>query len=253
MYNDWFTIGPVTIHGYGVMIAVGILSAVWFAERLARKHGLDADKIDGLAITSVIVGYVFSKLTYVLTVWDAFLADPAGVLGSSGWVVYGGILGGLFGAWVYCRIRKMDFMAYLNVCMPAVALAQGFGRIGCFFAGCCYGMPTHGAFGVTFPEDSLCPIHEPVIPTQLISSFGDFILFYLLYRVYENENLRDRTGALYLILYSAGRFVIEFLRGDIARGSIGIFSTSQFIAIFVFAAGIVLYYVQSRKKGSTIK
>lgn len=252
MYNDWLTIGSITIHGYGVMIAVGILSAIWFAERQAKKHGLDADKIDGLAITAVIVGYLFSKLTYVLTVFDEFLANPMAVLGSSGWVVYGGVLGGIFGAWIYCRMRKMDFMAYLNLAMPAVALAQGFGRIGCFFAGCCYGMPTHGAFGVTFPEGSLCPIHEPVIPTQLISSLGDFILFYILYRVYENEQTRSKTGALYLILYSAGRFVIEFLRGDIARGSIGPLSTSQFIAVFVFIAGILLYFRNTKKKESTI-
>ena len=111
MFNNWFTIGPITIHGYGVMIAVGILSAIWFAQRQARKHNMDADSIDLLAITAVVVGYIFSKLTYVLTVWDAFLANPMAVLGSSGWVVYGGIIGGIFGAWLYCKIRKMDFIA----------------------------------------------------------------------------------------------------------------------------------------------
>ena len=253
MFNNWFTIGPITIHGYGVMIAVGILSAIWFAQRQARKHNMDADSIDLLAITAVVVGYIFSKLTYVLTVWDAFLANPMAVLGSSGWVVYGGIIGGIFGAWLYCKIRKMDFIAYLNLCMPSVALAQGFGRIGCFFAGCCYGLPTNGAFGITVPEGSLCPIHEPVIPTQLIMSLGDFALFLILYKVYENEKLRPKTGALYLILYSAGRFMVEFLRGDVIRGSIGPLSTSQFIAIFVFIGGILLYIMSGyKKKESTI-
>ena len=228
MFNNWFTIGPITIHGYGVMIAVGILSAIWFAQRQAKRHNMDPDSIDMLAITAVVVGYIFSKLTYVLTVWDAFLENPMAVLGSSGWVVYGGIIGGIFGAWLYCKIRRMNFIAYLNLCMPSVALAQGFGRIGCFFAGCCYGQPTNGAFGITFPEGSLCPIHEPVIPTQLIMSLGDFVLF--------------------LILYSAGRFMVEFLRGDVIRGSIGPLSTSQFIAIFVFIAGILLYVMSGYKK-----
>lgn len=250
MFNDWFSIGPVTIHGYGVMIAVGILAAVFFAEKQCKDHGLDADKIDGLALTAVIIGYIFSKLTYILTVFDQFLADPLSVLGSSGWVVYGGIIGGLFGAWLYCKIRKMDFMTYLNVCIPVLALAQGFGRIGCFLAGCCYGMPTHGALGVTFPEGSLCPIHEPVIPTQLISSFGDFVLFIILYKMTKSDTYRSKTGSMYLIVYSAGRFMIEFLRGDVIRGSVGPLSTSQFIAIFVFIAGIILYFMPNKKKES---
>lgn len=253
MYNDWLTIGPVTIHGYGVMIAIGILMAVWYSEKQAKKYGLQAEKIDGLAITAVIIGYVFSKLTYVLTVWDEFLENPGAVLGSSGWVVYGGIIGGIFGAWLYCHLNHMKFMDYFNLVIPSVAMAQGFGRIGCFFAGCCYGKPTNGAWGITFPEGSLCPYRVPVIPTQLLSSAGDFILFYLLYRAYKSEKYRDRTGALYLILYSVGRFFMEFLRGDIERGSIGVLSTSQFIGIFVAAAGVILYIRTGKKKEGMIQ
>ena len=110
MFNNWFTIGPITIHGYGVMIAVGILSAIWFAQRQARKHNMDADSIDLLAITAVVVGYIFSKLTYVLTVWDAFLANPMAVLGSSGWVVYGGIIGGILGHGSIARFARWTLL-----------------------------------------------------------------------------------------------------------------------------------------------
>lgn len=248
MFNDWLKIGPLTVHGYGVMIAIGVLTAVWLAEKQAEKYGLDKTKIEGLAITSVLVGYAFSKFTYCLTVWKEFLQNPLSVLGSSGWVVYGGILGGILGAYLYCRIQKMHFFSYFNVIIPTVSLAQAFGRIGCFFAGCCYGKVTHGAFGVTFPKGSLCPIREPVIPTQLISSFGDFVLFVILMKTCADEKTRSRTGALYLILYSIGRFFIEFLRGDVERGTIGIFSTSQFIALFTCLAGIVLYVWIGKKE-----
>ena len=253
MFNNWLTIGPVTIHGYGVMIAVGVLMAIWYSEKQAKKYGLLADRIDGLAITCLLVGYFFSKVLYCITVWDDFIAHPMEVLGSNGWVVYGGILGGILGAWIYCRVRKMRFMDYFNLVIPSVAMAQGFGRIGCFFAGCCYGKPTNGAWGVTFPTDSLCPLGVPVIPTQLISSLGDFVIFAILHQAYKNEKYRGRTGALYLILYSAGRFMIEFLRGDIERGSIGNLSTSQFISIFTFTAGVILFFVSGRKKESTIQ
>ena len=248
MFNDWLTIGSFTIHGYGVMIAIGVLTAVWLSEKQTTKYGLDSTKVEAIAVAGVAVGYLCSKITYCLTVWQDFLKNPVSVLGSSGWVVYGGILGGILGAYIYCKVKKLDFFAYFNVIIPSVSLAQAFGRIGCFFAGCCYGKVTNGAFGITFPSGSLCPIHEPVIPTQLISSFGDFVLFVILMKICANEKTRNTTGAWYMILYSLGRFGLEFLRGDVERGSIGIFSTSQFIALFTCLAGVLLYVYSVKKK-----
>ncbi len=240
MYNDWLKIGPVTVHGYGVMIAIGILAAFWLSEKLARRHGLDAEKMDSFVFFVIIFGYACSKILYCITVFDQFLSDPFSVLGSGGWVVYGGILGGILGAYLYCRTHGWDFIRHLNVLIPCVALAQGFGRIGCFFAGCCYGIQTDSAIGVSFPVDSLCPVGHPVIPTQLIMSAGDFIIFFILMHNLEKGKHPDNTGAMYLILYSLGRFLIEFIRGDINRGFVGILSTSQFIALFVFLAGVLL-------------
>ena len=240
MYNDWLKIGPVTVHGYGVMIAIGILAAFWLSEKLARRHGLDAEKMDSFVFFVIIFGYACSKILYCITVFDQFLSDPFSVLGSGGWVVYGGILGGILGAYLYCRTHGWDFIRHLNVLIPCVALAQGFGRIGCFFAGCCYGIQTDSVIGVSFPVDSLCPVGHPVIPTQLIMSAGDFLIFFILMHNLEKGKHPDNTGAMYLILYSLGRFLIEFIRGDINRGFVGILSTSQFIALFVFLAGVLL-------------
>lgn len=248
MYNDWLTIGRFTIHGYGFMIAVGILAVFFYSERQAKKHGMQAEQADNIIFTCLISGFLVSKLTYILVNFQEFLKDPVSFISSSGWVVFGGIIGGILGAWVYCRIKKLDFMEYFNMLFPAVALAQGFGRIGCFFAGCCYGVQTHGALGVTFPAHSLAPSGVPLVPTQLISSLGDFILFFVLYRLYENMETRKYTGSTYLVLYSIGRFMIEFLRGDVERGHIGILSTSQFISLFAAAAGILLI-LRIRKAG----
>lgn len=241
MYNNWFTIGPLTVHGYGVMIAIGILAAFWLAEKLAKEHGLDAEKIDSFIFFVIIFGYACSKLLYCITVFDQFLADPMSVLGSGGWVVYGGVLGGILGAYLWCRKYGWDFKKHFEVLMPCVALAQGFGRIGCFFAGCCYGIKSN-VMGVSFPVDSLCPVGHPVIPTQLIMSAGDFLIFFLTYHNLKKGKHPERTGAMYLILYSFGRFMIEFIRGDINRGFVGVLSTSQFIALFVFIAGLWLWF-----------
>jgi phosphatidylglycerol:prolipoprotein diacylglycerol transferase len=249
MFNDWFSIGPLTVHGYGVMIAVGILAASWLVTKLCKEYKLDYENIDSFIIFVIVIGYAFSKLTYCLTVFDQFLSDPLSVLGSGGWVVYGGILGGLLAALIWCKWKKWKFMDYFQVLMPCVSLAQGFGRIGCFFAGCCGGAVTDAWYGIQFPATSLAwNTTQKIIPTQLLSSAGDFLIFaFLMYNLKKGKHPED-TGAWYLILYSVGRFLIEFLRGDLIRGGIGPFSTSQFISLFVVVLGAYMIWNRQRKE-----
>ena len=182
-----------------------------------------------------------AKVLHIITDWKYFLSDPMAVLGGEGFVVYGGIITGLLGCWIYCRCKKLVFLDALDVFMPPVAAAQGFGRIGCFLAGCCYGRVTDSALGVVFPGTT-----EAVLPTQLFSSGGDFLLALVLALYDRRDHARGNTGAMYLILYSVGRFLIEFLRND-PRGSVGIFSTSQFISLFMLPVGIALYVLNSRR------
>ena len=124
--------------------------------------------------------------------------------------------------------------------MPSVALAQGFGRIGCLLAGCCYGKETSDAFSITFHRSDFAPNGVALVPTQIYSSILDFLHYGLLLLILRSQKKDGETAAAYLIFYSAGRFVLEFFRGDLARGSVGVLSTSQFISVFTFLAGIVL-------------
>lgn len=250
MCNDWLTIGGITIHGYGVMIAIGILMAYFTGEKLGKKYGLDTEEIDTIIFLVLVGGFACAKLVYCLTVFDQFLADPLSVLGSGGWVVYGGIIGGLLAGYAYCKYRKLDFIGYFNALAPCIALAQGFGRIGCFFAGCCYGIETHTVLDVHFPDGSLGPGSSVgALPTQLIMSAGNFLIFLILLQSLKKEKTKDITAALYLILYSAGRFLVEFIRGDSARGFIGPLSTSQFIAVFIFLLGMYFIHRHQQKTG----
>lgn len=251
MYNDLFTIGPLTIHGYGLMTAVGILAAYFSAEYRAKKKGLDSSKVFGLVVCCVVLGYVCSKLLYILTVLPDILADPSVFWSSlaNGWVVMGGILGGILGGYLYCRWQKLPAWRFFDLGLASVALAQGFGRIGCFLAGCCYGMETDGPLAVTFTHSDFAPNGVPLVPTQLISSALDFLLFFFL--IFYDKKIQKKAGevtAWYLILYSAGRFVLEFWRGDTLRGFVGPLSTSQFMGIFTFAAGIFLLILRRRSK-----
>ena len=250
MHNELFKIGPFTVYGYGLMTAVGIIAAYFLMEYLAKKRGLDKERVFWIIIWCLIFGYIGSKILYLITILPSVIADPSIIFRSlrDGWVMYGGLLGGILGGHLYCRYKKINAWAYFDIGLTGVALAQGFGRIGCFLAGCCYGAHTDSAFCIVFTHSEFAPNNVPLIPTQLIMSAGDFLLFAFL-MLYLRRKKRDGvvTGA-YLTLYSLGRFVIEFFRGDVLRGSVGPLSTSQFIAIFVAVFGIVIWIIRARSK-----
>ena len=148
---------------------------------------------------------------------------------------------------IYCRVKKLPFLKYFDLLMPSVALAQGFGRIGCFLAGCCYGKETENAIGIVFHDSAYAPNGVSLLPTQLISSGLNFLHCLLLIWLTKKKKGDGQIAGLYLVLYSVGRFILEFFRGDLIRGSVGELSTSQFIAIFVCLAGVILIVVRNGK------
>ena len=246
MKNELFSIGPFTVHGYGLMIAIGILVAYVTAEYRAKKHGLDPDKIFYLVIWAVVGGFAGAKVLYFLTRLKDIMENPSVLLDlADGFVVYGGIIGGIYSAMAYCRIKKMPFLKYFDLVMPSVALAQGFGRIGCFLAGCCYGRETDSALGIVFHNSSYAPNDVKLLPTQLISSGLDFLLCAVLILLDRKKKGDGQIAGAYLVLYSIGRFILEFYRGDLIRGNVGALTTSQFIAIFVAMAGVVMIAVRN--------
>ncbi len=242
MYNDLFSIGPITIHGYGLMIGIGILCAYLLAEHLVKKKGLKDDEIFNILIVVLLFGWASSKLLYFFTIRKEILQDPSLLwknLGN-GWVVYGGIIGGVLSAVVYLKIKKLPVFQYVELCMPSVALAQGLGRMGCFLAGCCYGVETDLPIGITFSHSDFAPNNVSLMPTQLMSSGYDLLLFLILLILVQKNARRGMVLGTYTLVYSIGRFFIEFYRGDLARGTIGSLSTSQFISIFTILAGALI-------------
>jgi phosphatidylglycerol:prolipoprotein diacylglycerol transferase len=159
MHNELLTIGPFTIYGYGLMIAIGILACFLLADYRAKKLGLDADLIFNTGLISVIVGVLCAKLGYLALNLSKILAsdDPWQTLTNSGFIVYSGLIGGILCGWVIMRLKKESFLTYFDLAAPSIAIAQGFGRIGCFLAGCCYGHPTNSPFGMVFRNSVYVP------------------------------------------------------------------------------------------------
>ncbi len=248
MYNDLFTIGRLTIHGYGLMIGIGVVCAVLVAQFRAKKKGLSTDSLYSIVLLALIFGFLGAKVLFCIVELKAILANPVLILSGDGFVLYGGILGGIAAVMLYCRAKKLSFLRYFDLAAPSIALAQGFGRIGCFLAGCCYGRQTDSPFCIVFHNSQYAPNGVKLIPTQLISSAGDFLIALVLLLYARRDRKRGKTGGLYLILYSVGRSAVEILRADY-RGAVGPLSTSQFISIFTLALGILLFATDLFRKG----
>lgn len=247
LQNEIFTLGPFTISWYGLLIAAGFVLAALLGVQRAKRRGLSADAVISIALVGMVAGIVGAKLLYYITELESIIANPSILLDfGNGFVVYGGVLAGVLAGYLYCRRKKHVFLQYFDLLMPSVALAQGVGRIGCIFAQCCYGRTTDAWFGVN-------NVNIPgvkVVPTQLFSSIGDLAIMGILLLLSRKQRFDGEIGFGYLILYGIGRFVIEFYRAD-PRGAVGALSTSQFISIFVFAAGalgLLLCYRKSRQE-----
>jgi Prolipoprotein diacylglyceryltransferase len=247
-----FSIGSLNVYGYGLMFALGILAGVWLTIHLAKRRDEDADFIFNMAIYVVVFGFLGSKLLHLLTVLPELIQDPWGTLKSSitqGFVVYGSSIAGILTIIFYCRKHKKDMWKYTDLAMPGLALGQAIGRVGCLLAGCCYGMHYDGACAITFPPGSSAPTGVPLFPVQPVSAIANLLLMVVLLLYLRRNKVYGRVTALWLMLYSLGRGLIEIVRDD-PRGSVGVFSTSQFISLIMFILGVALYVYLGKHKAA---
>ena len=229
------------IAGYGLMITLGVIVSNILALIMLKKKKLlvwDFVILEGYAGLGMIFG---AKLLFLFVSrnsidWSHFFEPEVfSAYMTSGFVFYGGLIGALLCALLAKKIHKIDVAALLRSCIFFLPLAHGFGRIGCFLGGCCYGIPYDGWLAVTFPDDVGIPEPLTRFPVQLVESALliclAIVLFILAYRGKDR-----RTISIYLIAYAIIRFVLEYLRADAARGRFLFLSTSQWVSILIVIA-----------------
>lgn len=247
MHNKLITIGNITIYGYGLMLMLGMFIATATTLYTTKKRGLNQTNVIDIICISAFTGIIGAKLLFCIINIKDVMAKPSIIFANGGFVVYGGIILAILSCFVYSKITNINFLEYSDVILPNVFIAQGIGRIGCFLAGCCYGMEYDGIGHIVFTGSEMAPNFIPLFPTQLTSSAFDIMMgIILIIVVLKKKPSKGITTSLYLLIYGIGRFLIEFVRGDIARGMIFGISTSQFISIFIILSGIVVC-LQSRK------
>lgn len=263
MYPDLFrlpafelfgrSVGPLTLHTYGVLLAVAFLAGLWVAGRQARKAGLESERITDLAVYVLIAGLIGAKLLLLVVEWSYYSENPKLLFSilQSGGVFYGGLLAALPVAWWYVRRHDLPGWRTADVLAPGVALGQAIGRLGCFAAGCCFGRPAEVPWSVTFTSVQAArtvgtPLDTPLHPTQIYESLAALGIFFTLLWIAGRKRFHGQVVLGYVTLYAAVRFAIEFYRGDSSRGVVlgGLLSTSQFIALLmVVGAALLLPYL----------
>lgn len=235
----------LNVHMYGVMIATGLLCAFLILFYLTKKKGVDSRFTDFIfynGFASVVIGFVFATLfqsTY------NYIKDPSsGFRIGSGMTFIGGLIGGVicfFAVYLIFRRKYTERLYSVISILPcSILIAHAFGRVGCFFAGCCYGKETDGFLGVKFPD-----LPNPVHPTQLYEAAFLFIMFGVTVYLLLKKDFRHNMS-LYLISYGVFRFLIEYVRGDERGELVGFVTPSQFWSILMVISGIALIFYMKR-------
>ncbi len=239
-----------TIPLYGICFYMGIFLATIAAFLLCKNISFPRWELVYSAIYVLIGALIGAKLLFIIVSWQQIMAYRLSWISiiKGGFVFYGGMLGGAVGLFIYTQIYKEKFRDYVDIYATVLPLGHAIGRIGCFLAGCCYGIPC--SFGVIYTETvGQTPLRVRLLPIQLIESACLVVLFVILLFIFFKSNRGGIVARTYCLLYAILRFVLEFFRGDAERGTLFGLSTSQWICI-PLALGSIFYFIWRKNRAN---
>ncbi len=260
MYPILFNVGDWPVYSYGVLLAAAYLIGLQLAVVRARRAGIDPAKVMDLGIYLIIAALVGAKLMLIAVDFDYFRQQPRELLSlvRAGGVFYGGLIAAVAVGYFLVRRYKLNIWSTGDLMAPGIALGHVVGRFGCLLAGCCYGRPTDVGWAITFTNPVAnanvgTPLNIPLHPTQLYDAGAELlILGVLLLTERKGKPFAGRTFWLYIGLYAISRFIIEYFRGDIQRGTVfGTMSTSQFVSLLLVPAALVMLWFLRRQQQPT--
>jgi phosphatidylglycerol:prolipoprotein diacylglycerol transferase len=255
VYPILFRLGSLTIYAYGFFVAIGFLLGFFIAVRRGREEGIPFERIVDLLFCIVLSALLGSRLLFVLTDLDYYRDHPLQIfrVWEGGLVFYGGLILAIVVSIGYLRWNRLPVWKFGDISAISIALGLFFGRIGCFFAGCCYGKETSLPWGMTFTDpNSLAHLNINLHPTQVYEAIASLALFLFLDWKRKKKAFEGQIFWLFLLLYSVIRFLIEFWRDD-PRGFLfgEALSTSQGIGIFLAIASLfMLFYLKREQRRS---
>jgi len=246
-----FTIGPLSIPSYGLMLVISFLVAIWLVNRAAKKFNIPPFIIENLAFYVMLGVILAGRILYVVFHWSQYENDLLGIIRvwEGGMMFFGGFIGGFIAAVLYLKKQKMPILLIADLIAPAIALGEFFTRIGCFLNGCCFGTPSALPWAIQFPAQCVAgssPVGDQSLhPTQIYSSlFGLLLFFFLKNRLYKPHQ-QGEIFAWYLIYSGIFRFGVDFIRYYENSAN---FLINQIITIGLIIVGVFIIIKKSRKK-----
>ena len=255
MFPKLFELGPITVYTYGLLLAAAYLAGLQLALRRAKHAGLDPNKVMDLGIWIIVSALVGAKALLVLVDFQYFVDNPGEIfsLVRSAGVFYGGLILAVAVGFYLIRKYQLPFWTTCDLFAPGIALGHTVGRLGCFFAGCCYGRETHVPWAVTFTNPLALAVRHAARGARCTrrssTSPGAELLILLGLLAFEKRgrSFPGRTFWVYMAVYAISRFVIEIYRGDERGVVLDAMSTSQFISVLLLPLSIVMLYVLSKR------
>lgn len=242
---------------YGVLLAIAFSAGYFEALRRSKPMGLEAKHVENIFLLVVLSSVIGARMFHVLFEDPSYYwQHPTEIIAiwNGGYTLYGALILSLVCGVIYTRLTKINYLAYADLAATSVALGIGIGRLGCFFAGCCWGAPTKMPWGVTFSHpESFTDVHLkhiPLHPTQIYESIGCFLIYGYISWLAKRHRYQGQLIFHFLIAYSFLRYLVEIFRGDTYRGFVlgGVFSYSQFISLsFVPIALLGIWYCRKHK------
>jgi phosphatidylglycerol:prolipoprotein diacylglycerol transferase len=246
MYPILLELGPLKIFTYGLLVATGFFIAILLASKQGEKEGMDPQVIMDLCFYILLSAIIGARVLYVVVEYKYFVDHPLDIfkVWKGGLVFYGGLVLGVIVAMRIAISKKLPIWKTADILAPSIAIGQAIGRWGCLFAGCCYGTKTDLPWGITFSDPkSLAPLNVALHPTQIYLSLNAILIFGILVWFRKRKKFDGQLFCLYGILYSIGRFIIEYFRSDDRGFALdGMLSTSQFIGIFTLAISLFIFF-----------
>ena len=250
-------LGPIPIHTYGFLIAIGFLTCVYTIRKLSERAGLNAERNLDLTFWMLLAGFLGARILFILTRFSYFMSEPLEMfkVWEGGLVFFGGPIACVPLLIWYVRKHKLPVWKTADAMIPGLVIAHMFGRFGCLAAGCCYGKPTGSEWGVRLYSELVDRQFQgvPLHPTQLYEASSLFILFCGLLYTFRHKKFDGQVILTYFMAYPVIRSIVEIFRGDLIRGFVidDVLSTSQFISILIFVgASITLIYRLKQVNGS---
>ena len=233
MYPDIFSIGPFTVHGYGLMLGIAFIISSYILQRELARKKMDTNLATEITLIAIVFGIAGSKIFYIFENWSSFIQNPVEMIFNAGGLTfYGGLLFTILAIYIYIKRKGIPFLVIADVAAPALAIAYGIGRIGCHLAGDGdYGFPTSLPWGTDYSKgtvppsvmfmnspiaknfpNGIVPDNTPLHPTPIYEFLVALVIFYFLMRLRKNNWIDGKLFMYYLIMSGIARFIVEFIR-----------------------------------------